>query len=242
MRGPRGLRFTEAGDTLAVHTHRMFTDLYGITEQVSGRRTRQTLRIAVARSYATRVLSKRINDFCTKFPWIDLHLDGMRHLADLHRGEADAAIRVGEGDWPDLKAECLGQEYLSPVCAPALIRSHGPLCAPTDLEKFTLLHYSEQQQWRLWLSAVGNVSINATRGITFTETVMMLEAAEAGQGVAIARLSLVRDELANGALIQPFITTVADRQQNYFCATERALHRSSVAAFREWVLALHRSI
>lgn len=239
LRGSRGLKFTEAGDTLFVHTQRMFADLYAVTEQLSGRKTRQTLRIAVARSYATRVLSKHVNDFCAAYPWIDLHLDGTRHLADLHRGEADAAIRVGEGDWPDLNAECLGDEYLSPVCSPELAGSRGPLKEPGDLQSFTLLHYSEQQQWHTWLAAVGNSSIDATKGITFTETVMMLEAAEAGQGVAIARISLVRDELAKGSLVQPFSTCVPDQQQYYFCTTERGMHRSVVIAFRGWLLALN---
>lgn len=238
VRGSRGLQFTEAGDTLSLNANRIFADLHEVTEQLSGRRSRQTLRIAVARSYATRILSRHINEFCSQFPWVDVHLDGMRHLSDLHRGEADAAIRVGEGDWPDIKAVCLGQEYLTPVCSPALVAAAGPLNHPSDLEKFTLLHYSEQQQWRPWLTAVGNDSVNAAKGITFTETVMMLEAAEAGQGVAIARLSLVRDELETGSLVQPFSTCVADRHQYYFCATERAVHRSVVCAFRDWVLQL----
>ncbi len=240
VRGSRGLQFTEAGDTLSLHANRMFADLYEVTEQLSGRRSRQALRIAVARSYATRILSRHINDFCSQYPWIDLHLDGMRHLSDLHRGEADAAIRVGEGDWPDIKAICLGQEYLTPVCSPVLIEKTGPLNHPGDLENFTLLHYSEQQQWRPWLAAAGNTSVDATRGITFTETVMMLEAAEAGQGVAIARLSLVSDELKAGTLVRPFNTSVSDQQGYYFCATERAMHRSVVCSFRDWLIELQK--
>lgn len=46
--------------------------------------------MAVARSCATRVLVRRSHEFCAQYPWIDLYLDGMRHVSDLHRGEADA--------------------------------------------------------------------------------------------------------------------------------------------------------
>ena len=242
IRGPRSLRFTEAGDLLAAHTSRMFTDLNAVAERLGGKRSRQTLKIAVARSFAARVMARHIQEFCAQFPWVDLYIDGQRHMADLLRGEADAAIRVGDGKWPDLKVESLGEEFLTPVCSPRLLQRNGPLDTPDDLRRFTLLHYAEQRQWSLWLEKVGATGVDLAKGIRFSETIMMLEAAEAGQGIAIARMSLVQDELSSNRLVRPFNTTVADTHSYYFCATERSLERPMVKAFRGWLLNLTRSL
>jgi LysR family glycine cleavage system transcriptional activator len=172
-------------------------------------------------------------------PWIDLHLDGMRHMSDLHRGEADAAIRVGDGEWPELQVDCLGEEYLTPVCSPKVLQTTGPFKEPNELSRVTLLHFSEQPQWRRWLTAAGADQVDASNGVKFSETVMALEAAQASQGFACARLSLVAEELASGVLVRPFDLTIPDNQRYYFCVTERAATRNHVAAFRSWLLDLN---
>ena len=65
---------------------------------------------------------------------------------------------------------------------------------------------------------------------------MMLEAAEAGQGIAVARRSLVREAIGLGRLVQLSQTEVSDGIGYYFCATPEALRKSSVQRFREWIL------
>lgn len=234
-RGPRGLAFTEAGDFLYAHTRPMFVDLQVAMEQLSGQRARQTLHLAVARSYATRVLAPHIGEFVEACPWIEVRLDGHRHLIDLTRGEADAAIRVGDGKWPELVVESLGDEELFPVCSPELVTRKPRLREPSDLAHHVLLHYWEQPYWQLWLSDHAP-TVSARRGPAFSETAMMLSAAEAGQGVAIGRTSLVRSELRSGRLVRPFNESVKDGIGYWFVCTPQASVRSTVSAFRSWLL------
>ena len=94
---PRGLAFTEAGDILRNHCQHAFRELQEGIGTISGVRRRQSLVVAIARSYATRILSHRVASFVNLYPWIDLVLDGHRHLVDLAQNEADVAIRVGDG-------------------------------------------------------------------------------------------------------------------------------------------------
>jgi LysR family glycine cleavage system transcriptional activator len=234
-RGPRGLTFTEAGDFLFAHTRPMFAELQVAMERLNGQRARQTLHVAVARSYATRVLAAHIGEFVERHPWIEVRLDGHRHLIDLTRGEADAAIRVGDGKWSGLVVESLGEEELFPVCSPELITGNPPIRDPGDLAHHVLLHYWEQPYWQLWLSDHAP-TLNARRGVAFSETAMMLTAAEAGQGVAIGRTSLVRSELRSGRLARPFEHTVKDGIGYWFVCTPQAAARSTVSAFRGWLL------
>jgi LysR family glycine cleavage system transcriptional activator len=79
------------------------------------------------------------------------------------------------------------------------------------------------------------------RNVRFSESVMMLEAAEAGQGIAIARRSLVREALEAGRLIRLSEIDVSDGIGYFFCATSSGLRKETVRRFREWVFSLNRS-
>lgn len=232
---PRGLSFTEAGDILHSHCRLAFRELQEGIGTVSGTRTRQSLMVAVARSYATRVLSHRIGSFVNAYPWIDLILDGHRHLADLARNEADAAIRVGDGRWPDAAGEKIEDDPLFPVASPDLVARLGTVDVALLAREATLLHFFERPYWETWSRGAEVELPTRTRGVRFSETVMMLEAAESGQGIAIARRSLVREALELGRLVRLSDIEVTDGIGYYFCATPAGLRKETVRRFREWL-------
>lgn len=64
---------------------------------------------------------------------------------------------------------------------------------------------------------------------------MMLEAAEAGQGIAIARRSLVTEAIATNRLVPVSKIRVDDGIGYYFCATHDALRKDTVRKFRNWL-------
>ncbi len=241
VRLPRGLAFTEAGDILRNHCSHAFQELQEGIGTISGVRTRQSLRIAAARSYATRVLSHHVASFTSRYPWIDLIVDGHRHLASLDRHEADAAIRVGDGRWPDVTGEKIEDDPLFPIASPDLVSRIGTADVALLAEEAPLLHYFERPYWAVWTREAG-ISLTAKlRNIRFSETVMMLEAAEAGQGIAIARRSLVREALARGRLVRLSDVNVEDGIGYFFCATPEAARKETVKRFREWVFSLDRT-
>lgn len=235
VRLPHGLALTEAGDTLKYHCEYAFRELNEAVGSICGVRTRQTVRIAVARSYATRVLSHRIAGFVDRHPWIELVLDGHRHLADLSRNEADAAIRVGDGRWPDTNSEKIEDDPIFPVASPRLVGQFGSQEVAVLAEAVPLLHYTERPYWETWTKGAGISLARTKRGVFFSETVMTLEGAEAGQGLAIARRSLVREALASGRLVRLSDCDIDDGIAYYFCATPEAGRKEKVKLFREWL-------
>lgn len=240
VRLPRGLAFTEAGDILRNHCQHAFRELQEGIGTISGARTRESLVVAVARSYATRILSHRVDSFVSRFPWIDLVLDGHRHLVDLARNEADAAIRVGDGRWPDIAGERIEEDPLFPVVAPDLAIQFGTRDVAMLAEEVTLLHYMERPYWETWCRGAEVTLPRKRRNVRFSESVMMLEAAEAGQGIAVARRSLAREALDEGRLVRLSEVEVSDGIAYFFCATPGGLRKESVRRFREWVFSLNR--
>jgi LysR family glycine cleavage system transcriptional activator len=235
-RTPRGLRFTEAGDILWAHCQRAFGELQNGLLFVTNARTRQSLLVAVARSYSTRILSRLIGSFTDAYPWIDLTLDGHRHLADLSKGEADIAIRVGTGDWHDAHAEKLCDDPLFPVIAPALAERLGSSMIGAVMDKATFLHFTERNYWDAWAAKACLSPLRHKRNIRFSETVMMLEAAEQGQGIAIARRSLVEEALRSGRLVKMSDVELDDGIAYFLCYSPEKANHSTVKAFRDWLM------
>ncbi|MNW01647.1 Glycine cleavage system transcriptional activator [compost metagenome] len=67
-----------------------------------------------------------------------------------------------------------------------------------------------------------------------------IEAARAGDGVALVRLSLVSRELAEGVLVAPFPTGIATDLAYHLVYPPSALDRPAVTAFRAWIVAQAR--
>jgi len=90
--------------------------------------------------------------------------------------------------------------------------------------------------WRAWAVCAGMSRLDAEAGITFNDENSAIQAALAGQGVALLSLALVAAELASGALIQPFGPRLQGFRYDlvYLAAAEA---RPAVTVLRSWVTA-----
>lgn len=64
--------------------------------------------------------------------------------------------------------------------------------------------HSSALAWPAWLAAQGLDRLQPKRWFSTNYTHQQMQAALAGQGVALARLALVHDGLARGELVEPF--------------------------------------
>lgn len=235
VRGPRGLKLTEAGDVLADYVRRGMEQLESGLLRIGQPRSRTTLVVNAARTFAMRVLAPRIGGFVRAHPWIELRLETHRYFAQLHGADVDVAIRTGNGEWPGHVVQPLTREVMFPVCAPALWQEGA---TPAQfLIRNVLLHYAERAHWAAWFAVAGLDPARAAAGPRFGETALALAAAEAGQGVAIAWGVLVADAIAEGRLVRPFAPIYEDGTGYHLVMTDTASRRSTVQAFAAWLRA-----
>ncbi len=78
-------------------------------------------------------------------------------------------------------------------------------------------------------------------GTTFDDSVTVLEAAEQGQGLALARWSLATPSLASGQLVLAHPRAVPFPRSYYFVCPESYRTLSKVATFLEWLSATSAS-
>lgn len=195
----------------------------------------QVLRISLLPSMASRWLIPRVGQFRADNPDIDLRIDARLELAPLGAGGVDCAIRYGRGDWPDADVTKLGDELLFPVCTPEYRDRHG-IAHPADLLRASLLRH-DRQSWLEWFAAAGLAGPEPAGAPLFSDTNLMLDAAVAGQGVALGRGRIVAGEIASGRLVRLFDTAVTDRHSYHFLRPHRIepARRTAVERLAKWV-------
>jgi len=241
----RALVLTEAAQLGLPALRSGFDALAEAVETMSGDDRDSVLTVSVAPSFGAKWLVPRLTRFQQSHPEIDVLIDATDRLADFQRDGVDLALRFGAGDYPGLSVRRLFADRILPVCSPALLQGQHPLREPPDLRHHSLLHYQKPHAeeadpaWTMWLSAAGVEGVDGRRGPRFTAYTLALEAAVAGQGVALVESSLVFGDLAAGRLVQPFADVPGfDTEFAYFIVHPPAGERQAkVRQFRDWVLA-----
>ena len=119
------------------------------------------------------------------------------------------------------------------MCTPVLLQRHGPIAEARDLKRYKLLH-SPYEPWTAWLLEGGAGDVWPSSGAAFDDAIAIVRAAEAGQGLALARWSLVGDEVTMGRLAVAG-RAVQHAQAYHFVCPPAHLALEKVAAFRQWL-------
>ena len=232
-RRSRGVALTEAGRQLAGTVR---DGLDRIARGVAELRTRplRALTISVLPAFATHWLIPRLADFNRQHPEIDINVRASQSLVDFAADGVDLAVRYGSGHWPGLVAVQLADEDIFPVCSPRFNDGRLPKTL-AELAQAPLLH-TPLQPWDEWFRAVGAAVTPSRRGMTFSETDLLLRAAIDGLGIALSRRMLAQPELDAGLLVRPVNLSVrADR--SYFVVFPDSVEPSiRLLIFRDWLL------
>lgn len=197
------------------------------------RSTPGRLVISVHPSLATRWLIPRLGRLLQANPDLAVEVRSTADLGAFLTHGIDVSIRYGAGDWPDATSERLAGEVLFPVCTPAYRDDHR-LVQPADLARCTLLRHA-WQPWSPWLHAA-RLRIKEPAGkLTLSDSGLALEAAIAGQGVALTRSLFAIDDLKSGRLVRPFALAVPDNYGYYVTWHAGAPLSREGQVFRNWL-------
>lgn len=245
QRGHRSLQLTPAGSTLAGGIQRGLAEIRDAVAKLDSRQRKATLNVSVLTSFATCWLTPRLALFQNRFPRIDLMVQSDDRLVDLANYGVDAVIRFGAGRYPGMEAVHLFDDRTVPVCSPALAAKFGPIRTPADVIKYPLLHdtyveynvHSESgSDWRTWLRRVGVGDKPNVGGLRFSNANLAIDAAANGLGLALARFSLLGNDLRTGRLVCPLPYAAATNFSYYFVSSPQRASDSKLRAFREWLL------
>ena len=244
LRGTRHVQLTPTGGALLRGVEPLLTQLDSTVRHIRGSQGRQPVGVATFASFASLWLLPRLADFQNQHPESDIRIAASDQMAALDEPQIDLALRYCHPDQAREGSTLMFGEVLTPVASPALLQ-RLPLRRAADLVRHTLLEEDDNRSstpflsWRHWLRENDKAALEPRGWVYLNFTYQQVQAAAAGQGVALARLPLVQEALQRGELVEPF--GVAGRVSSPFAYwLVRRLDRQDrpdLQAFENWVLA-----
>jgi len=193
---------------------------------------REQVTISATVAFTTRWLIPRVARFRERHPDIDLQLRASDDVVEIDTGGVDIAIRYGEGPYPGQTVTPLFADSFAPAFNP-LLRIAGP----EDLAARPLIDFEWRRRhagnptWSRWFEAAGLDAPQTPAALRFSEESHAIQAAVAGQGVALISLALVEEELAAGQLVQPFGPRLAGYRHHVLTTTGLSAAGATVVAW-----------
>ena len=198
--------------------------------------------VSSAPSFAAKWLAPKLDSFHRNHEGVEAWISADMGLPDFTTADADFGIRYGRGNYDGLKSEKLLDETVLPVCSPALLEGADALRKPEDLSKHTLLHDESPENdpscpdWSSWLRARGVSGVESERGPRLNQAILVIEAAAAGRGVALAKRAIAASDLAAGRLVAPFADGSTAIDFGYWLVWPKGRHLSpDVRDFMKWI-------
>lgn len=253
LRGSRKVTLTAAGAALLRTVGPFLDQLDATVRQVRQARGRPMVSVTTFVSFASLWLIPRLEAYQREHPDVDIRVLASDTFADPDGSELDLALRYCRVDAAPAGAVRLFGEHLAPVVSRLYLAQcrQGelpPLEQPADLRGHALMEEDDalsasdhELGWRPWLARHGLRDLAPRRWLYFNYTHQQVQAALAGQGVALARLPLVADALARGELVLPFAASTPGAASRpsaraYWLIAPAALRdRPEVAQFCKWV-------
>ena len=235
----RGVALTTAGQRYYQAVHDALLRLADASEALRPT-PGHTVRVSVAPAIGGKWLVSRLTAYQEAHPQIEFELTSSTSLGPLLAGEADLALRYGEEEWPGMEAWRLFEESVIPVCSQAyaakLAAERPALPNPAALDHARLLRHP-LLSWQQWFAAAG-LQRPEPAGPRYDDALLMLEAAAAGQGVALMTASLADSYFSSGTLLQP--VPIAAPGQAFYVVAPRSVHdKPWLMDFIRWLL--HRA-
>lgn len=235
----RSLRLTAEGERLHAAVS---GSLWRIAETAEGLREQgapSQVSISTTIAFATLWLMPRLSRFRAAHPDIELRLTAGDHHIDVEGEGIDAAIRYGDGRWRGLAAEPLLQEDVFPVCSPGYLQRNPGIASPADLRAHPLLHldvsYRNWMDWGEWFRTFELQAPPVKRGLRFNTYTILIQAATAGEGVALGWRNLVEEFLAAGTLVRPIDAVCPSGGAYHIVWPDTAEPSAEMQCFVEWL-------
>ena len=232
----RGVRLNAAGAALLARVQQALALLEAGEREAraQGQAPQRVLRVSMLPSFAQCWLLPRLSRWQRAHPGWRLAIDARQTVVDVLGPGVDVAIRYGQQPWAGAVAKALGQECLLPVASPSQADALRGLDA-ADLLRFPML--AGTAGWELWLRPAGVVEPPPEPVASFNDAGLLLQAAEVGLGLALARGVLVLDRLREGRLLPLHPLTVPSPRSYWLVASEPSWQRPEVQALHAWLLA-----
>jgi len=235
----RGVTLTDAGAALYEAVRHGFSTIDAAVDAIRAEGRRPHLTVVTDFGFAAFWLLPRLDALKAIIGGRDVHIVTTQSSADVDLATGDAAIAFGAGVRPGFVATRLVDEEVVPVAGLSFqARQPLPALTATPLLHLDMPGAGRWLNWADYFAAQGWGAPAPAGGIVFNNYPLLIQAAIAGQGLALGWRPLV-DELIARALVLPVgpSVTVGSRGYDLIVDQARARDPATLEQFRRWLLA-----
>jgi DNA-binding transcriptional LysR family regulator len=197
VRGHRAIRFTAEGERLFRVADPALQQLQDAIGALGAARERLPVTLTASIGTTALWLLPRLTRFQRRHPDIDLRVAAHNKVLDLRTEGVDLAIRYCSPKAAPAGAIRLFGETVVPVAHPSLkIASLG---GKAGVASHVLLEFDDPT--RPWLQWAGRTAAKPRGILRFNQYDQVIQAALAGQGIALGRVALIAPMLEDGRLV-----------------------------------------
>jgi LysR family transcriptional regulator, glycine cleavage system transcriptional activator len=235
IRRTRAVVLTDAGRSLSRVLSRSLEDIR-LEVETHMRARRKSVSLAVGPIFGSRWMIPRLDRFGEDLPGIDIELRNSPRITDASMMTADIAIDWGMGQWVGLENTPLFEIVYSPVLSPALAERLGMPTCPEEVARFPVIHQQDRHEWQEWLKVAGCAGMPLTDKATIVDTNVVIQAAIAGQGMALGIFPFCQSEVDSGRLIKPFDIDLTPTRSFHLLTRPGARQRREIDEVCKWMI------
>ncbi len=233
-RSGRNTSLTSAGEKLAPGLQDGFESLAKAVNGLRDSTYRNTLTISLRPWFAVKWLAPRLSRYWARCPKIELRLHHTTKPVDFIEDSVDLAIEWSTGSRTGVRHHELIPGELVPIFSPGMPGAET-VKEPNDLLRFTLLKEMDFDSWEEWFFKVNRERRNPPFIHYIDDSNVRHQAALDGLGIELSCRSLVREEVASGALLAPFDISV-DSFSYYLVEPARGQRSPLARQFKDWII------
>jgi len=234
----RGLELTADGERLLALAAPWLDSLHDFVRSVRAPDRPPVVTITASNGVSALWLLPRLGDFQAEHPALDIRVVTSDRILNLDLEGIDLAIRYCRAaDAPDGAVRLFGEEVV-PVASPAV--AARAFARDGALLDEVLLEFDNRSRpwlrWADWLATLRLPDARPRRALHFNQYDQAVQAAMQGHGVALGRIALVRDMLADGRLVAHGGVPCAVSEYDYWLVGPGADSRPAARLLADWIL------
>ena len=234
----RGVKLTTAGEQYIATVQQIFHlldhDTTLLKQEFSAQAQSTLLRISTFPTIASNIIIPNLELFQQKHPLIELRIETSNELVDLRYDDFDLALRLGDGNYPEVISEKIFDLQVTPLCSPEFAKQHNLSNVKQILSVPLIQHANMKDSWSQWGNIVGITNIESKPKLSIGSYDGVIQAAQQGLGLALGAIPLENLALKNGSLIQPFKEKNQFKPACYVIYHPRDKKRKDIHSFIGW--------
>lgn len=203
----RAVFLTDAGRRLGEVVGRALADITTELAAIQGKRRTTELILHCQLCEAFYWLMPRLARFHERYPSVELRVVSSLNPLTETAEAFDVAIQTSGRASGSARLVFTAADDIFPVCAPSLIADASQPIAPDAIGQFPLLVHAVLPQdwtgWEEWFASVGASPTDRPKYVPFDSYPLVLQAAVAGQGIALGWGRTTGGMIAEGKLVKP---------------------------------------